>query len=566
MGRFERKLPDGTTILHEVRGRVARDSEGRFREEEQEVVFPNRPIHFAVIDPVKHVQWRWSSDSNDAVVLPLPRVGNLRITFPLPLVPGWPVERGGLDLPQPRAVPDNVRTTDLGKKTISGLLIVGTRTTTVVSVGKLGNDRPLKIVQDVWTSSDLNLVVQESLDDPLVGKQTFEIQGIARTEPDPALFALPGGYREVGPSVPAQPSVANLTNMRPVRGIVPDKQNYLVLDENIWQHARHDLGDLRLFVGDTEVPYAMALERGGESAQKAEAKLLNIGREEGTQSGTAAGTQFVIDMAGIPLYDAVELRLADSAKNFVAQASVEGLRSASDALGTDLGSSVLFNLSNEGLGSDFTLKFRPATFPFLRVHVARITPDQVLRAIGINTHAQPASWTPISGSLPIEQKGRTTVVTWSGSESVPVSRVVLDVDPSQTNFWRDIEVLTPTGGTVTNTSVRRVHLARDGKLAESESLAIELPYEAWGGFQIVIENADEPPLKITAAKAYFYERRLYFESHGGVDLNLYSGDPRLTAPSYEYSRVFRADENAAEATLGLDSTNPNYHGGLLQPR
>lgn len=117
---------------------------------------------------------------------------------------------------------------------------------------------------------------------------------------------------------------------------------------------------------------------------------------------------------------------------------------------------------------------------------------------------------------------------------------------------------------MTNTSVRRVHLVRDGKLAESESLAIELPYEAWGGFQIVIENSDEPPLKITAAKAYFYERRMYFEPHGGVALNLYSGDPPLTAPSYEYSRAFRADENAAEATLGLDSTNPNYRGGPLR--
>ena len=83
----------------------------------------------------------------------------------------------------------------------------------------------------------------------------------------------------------------------------------------------------------------------------------------------------------------------------------------------------------------------------------------------------------------------------------------------------------------------------------------------------MIENGDEPPLKIAAAKAYFYERRVYFEPHGGVDLDLYSGGARLAAPSYEYSRGFRADKNAAVATLGLDSTNPNYRGGpLLQPR
>ncbi len=101
------------------------------------------------------------------------------------------------------------------------------------------------------------------------------------------------------------------------------------------------------------------------------------------------------------------------------------------------------------------------------------------------------------------------MVSWDASEQVPVARVVFDVDPSQTNFWRDIEVLTPGGGTVTNSSVRRIHIARSGNLVDTESLAVELPYESWGAFKMVIENGDGAPLKITAAKGYFYERRIY---------------------------------------------------------
>ena len=263
-------------------------------------------------------------------------------------------------------------------------------------------------------------------------------------------------------------------------------------------------------------------------------------------------------MTGIPHCDELELRLADSAADFMAEAHVEGLNGPYDTNGTDLGGSVLFDLSHEQLGSDFTIKFQPAAFPFLRVHLTNIVPEQVLRAIAMDSTSHNTIWTTVSASLSMESVGRTTVITWPASASVPVAQVVLDVDPSQVNFERDVEVLTPGGGTVTNSSVRRVHMVRDGKVADSESLAIELPYESWGAFRIVIENGHEPPLKITAAKGYFYERRIYFDPRDNVNLSLYTGNPRLAPPVYEYSKSFRADENAAVATIGLDMLNPEY--------
>ncbi len=596
VGRSERTLADGTLVVHEVHGRVARDSQGRFRQEEEAGAgvggkgsagtSSNQDIRYIVIDPVAHTQVRWASTSQDATLLPSGGA-NLRVPFPFPLL-GWPATRSALDQPQPGAAADMITITDLGQKTTDGLVTEGTRTTTIVPAGKLGNDRPLTIVQDVWISRILNLVVLDTIDDPLIGKQTFEIKGITRTEPDAALFAVPDGYQVrqfpglnagvLGAVLPpiSAPTPTALSNFRPVQGVVPDRQNYVVLDEGVWAHARRDLADLRLFTGNTEVPYALTLERSSESAQKSEAQLLKVGpvnngpanteRVGAAKSGAAHGAEFVIDMAGVTVCDGVELRLADSAKNFVARASVQGLRAASDPLGTDLGGSVIYDLSNEGLGADFTVKFRQATFPFLRVRVTEISPDQVMRAIAINSSAHAGGWTPVSMTLPIEQAGKTTVVTWSANAGVPVSRVMLTVDPSQTNFWRDIEVLTPNGGTVTNTSVHRVHMARDGNVAESDSLAIDLPYEAWGGFQIVIENGDEPPLKISAAKGYFYERRMYFDPHGSTSVSLYSGNSRLGTPAYEYSRLFHADENAAVATLGLDAQNPNYRGRVVPPQ
>ncbi len=344
------------------------------------------------------------------------------------------------------------------------------------------------------------------------------------------------------------PAKERTSYLRHVLGIVPGRQNYFALDEQIWAHTRHDLGDLRLYAGDKEVPYALTVWHGSASGQRADVKLLNIGSVNGE-------TQFDIDMMGIPEYDEVELHLADSARDFVARAHVAGLDNLAALPRVDLGTSVIFDFSHEGLGAGLTLKFPSSAFRYLRVNLPEIAPDQILGAVAVDTHKFPSFWTPVSAELPIEQVGRTTVVSWDAAEQVPVARVVFDVDPSQTTFWRDIEVVTPGGGTVTNSSVRRIHIARSGNLVDTESLAVELPYESWGAFKMVIENGDGAPLKITAAKGYFYERRIYFEPGTNADLNLYYGNMGLITPSYPYTRPLHIQENVAVSSLGLEMKN-----------
>jgi TonB family protein len=188
VARVVQKLFDGTTITREVRGRMARDSEGRVYEEEQDQT--NKIMYVVVLDPVSHIQLKWSSSSKTATSIGLQT--NPHVTFPLhyPLVP----LKLGVQQPDPGVEPDKVTTQDLGQKTIDGLVVSGTRTVTVVPVGKLGNDRELKSVHDVWFSEDLKLAVLDTVDDPLTGLQTLELQGISRAEPDPALFHLPEGY------------------------------------------------------------------------------------------------------------------------------------------------------------------------------------------------------------------------------------------------------------------------------------------------------------------------------------------------------------------------------------
>ena len=99
-------------------------------------------------------------------------------------------------------------TDSLGSQTMDGLLVNGTRTTTTIPVGQIGNNQPIKIVNEVWTSPDLNTVIYSKRTDPLSGEQTFELTNIARTEPDPSLFTVPEGFKIVDGPV----AIANRTN------------------------------------------------------------------------------------------------------------------------------------------------------------------------------------------------------------------------------------------------------------------------------------------------------------------------------------------------------------------
>lgn len=90
---------------------------------------------------------------------------------------------------------------DLGTQNIEGVQAEGTRSTTTIPAGAVGNERPIDIVYERWYSKDLRLIVVSKHNDPRIGEQTYRLTNIRREEPDPKLFAPPTEYRiiEGGP-------------------------------------------------------------------------------------------------------------------------------------------------------------------------------------------------------------------------------------------------------------------------------------------------------------------------------------------------------------------------------
>lgn len=89
---------------------------------------------------------------------------------------------------------DNGSVENLPAQMVNGALAQGTRTTETIPQGKIGNDRPIKIVNERWISNDLQMLVKSSSSDPRFGDTIYQLTNIVQAAPDPSLFQIPADY------------------------------------------------------------------------------------------------------------------------------------------------------------------------------------------------------------------------------------------------------------------------------------------------------------------------------------------------------------------------------------
>jgi hypothetical protein len=187
---FTQTLADGTHIQRSSMATVSRDSQGRTRTEETmtsmgRLAAANGTSRTTVFihDPVASMSY--VLDSSAKTVRQTKIATSQRPHGPRPDV----AAAGGL-----RAHRANATTEDLGTQVIQGVNATGKRITHTVAAGVEGNDRPIQIVTEIWTSPDLQVVVMSKTSDPRFGDSVYQLTNITRAEPDPALFTVPSGY------------------------------------------------------------------------------------------------------------------------------------------------------------------------------------------------------------------------------------------------------------------------------------------------------------------------------------------------------------------------------------
>jgi hypothetical protein len=87
------------------------------------------------------------------------------------------------------------KTEALGKQMIEGVNADGTRFSTTLETGAVGNDRPIQMVNERWYSSELQTVVMTKHSDPRTGEEIFRLTNISRAEPGADLFLVPANYQ-----------------------------------------------------------------------------------------------------------------------------------------------------------------------------------------------------------------------------------------------------------------------------------------------------------------------------------------------------------------------------------
>ena len=206
---------DGNRIHTSDTSTSCRDSEGRTRREAGLNLLGAGPQTAApklvtIVDPVAGVRYTLDPDNKIAhkMALPAPGAAGTGSTGLPPKGERMMVYQnaGGSEA---HGVSTNVvfrklgpdssegapTTQSLGDQTINGLPATGTRVTTTIPSGKMGNDKPISVTSEQWYSSELKATVMTKHNDPWAGELKTEFTSVDTTEPDPSLFTVPSDYR-----------------------------------------------------------------------------------------------------------------------------------------------------------------------------------------------------------------------------------------------------------------------------------------------------------------------------------------------------------------------------------
>ena len=181
---------DGATMTGVNQRRIARDTKGRVYEERWWLVPKNGKIKskmnwIQIADPKQLTLYNCSTEKQICDLLVFDPTHALQALSVGHKSPSGSVT--GSDR--------SVTWEDLGHRNIAGIDTVGSRETTVMFSGTMGNDEPLKYVSEYWHSQSLGINLVSVNTSPFFGKQTFTITELTEGEPDPQLFQLPAGYK-----------------------------------------------------------------------------------------------------------------------------------------------------------------------------------------------------------------------------------------------------------------------------------------------------------------------------------------------------------------------------------
>jgi hypothetical protein len=213
---------DGNRIHTSDNSTLCRDSEGRTRREAGLNLLGASPQKsetklITILDPVAGFHYMLDSSTKTARRMSISPssagavAGRAKVAGPVGLAPkGGQVmvygsagmagpdvmfdkvilKKGGSDSNEPAPVTEN-----LGDQMIAGIHATGTRVTTTIPSGTMGNEQPIIVTSDRWFSPELKATVMTKHTDPWAGELKTQFTNMNTSEPEPSLFTVPSDYK-----------------------------------------------------------------------------------------------------------------------------------------------------------------------------------------------------------------------------------------------------------------------------------------------------------------------------------------------------------------------------------
>ena len=204
--RTSQTLADGTHIERATSGRLFRDSEGRVRREQTILglggIDPSADgqIIVTIVDPVAGVRYVLDSGKRQArristgAAFERQQAAGVRQRESRGLPPPPPPPGDGSVLGSRAGSMASPVTEALGTRQFEGVTAIGTRSTTRIEAGRIGNDRAIEVTDERWQSPDLQMLLMSRHHDPRSGDVEYLLTNISRAEPSADLFAVPADY------------------------------------------------------------------------------------------------------------------------------------------------------------------------------------------------------------------------------------------------------------------------------------------------------------------------------------------------------------------------------------
>ncbi len=182
-------LPNGNIVSLKTMHAIARDSQGRIYNEMRPLI----PAASNVTPPIVSIFIYDPQIRINTFLSPQQHLARQEVVNrpPATLPPDIDASPAGANLP----VNPLYKVEDLGTRTMNGVAVHGVRKTQTIPAANGSGGKDVVITDEYWYSDDLrlNLLVKHS--DPRSLEVTSTVSQITRTDPDPAIFAIPSGYR-----------------------------------------------------------------------------------------------------------------------------------------------------------------------------------------------------------------------------------------------------------------------------------------------------------------------------------------------------------------------------------